>query len=124
MTTIKPKIKLLPVSWNELCNAQDQWDNFVTVVCLATGFYPDHVTIKWEVNGKERNNSVATDHVAQQDPVTRLYNMSSRLMVNQTEWTNVKNKFTCIVIFYNGHSDDKLKKTITYSPGTKCTKLP
>ncbi|MCI4382436.1 hypothetical protein PGIGA_G00014910, partial [Pangasianodon gigas] len=116
MTITSPTINMLSPSPKEICNAQKYWDN-VTLVCLATDFYPDLVSIIWQVNGKERNNSVATDHAAQQDPNTRLYSMSSRLSVSQTEWTNVKNKFTCIVTFYNGSDYVKLSHSIIYSPG-------
>ncbi|KAF4084302.1 hypothetical protein AMELA_G00127010, partial [Ameiurus melas] len=101
MTITSPTVKLLPPSPDELCNAQKDREK-VTLVCLATKFYPDHVSITWQVNGKERKINVATDHVAQQDNNTSLYSMSSRLRVDQIEWTNVKNYFTCIVTFYNG----------------------
>ncbi|KAK3537730.1 hypothetical protein QTP70_017878 [Hemibagrus guttatus] len=116
MTITRPTVTLLPPSPKELCNAQGKNAN-VTLVCLATDFYPDHVSIIWQVNKKNRTSNVATDHVAQQDTDSRLYSMSSRLHVNHANWTNVKNKFTCIITFYDGHNEEKLQSSITYSPG-------
>lgn len=122
MTITSPTVTMLPPSPKELCNAQKKNTN-VTLVCLATDFYPDHVNITWQLNTKERVTN-ATDHVAQQNQDSRFYSMSSRLHVKHSEWINVKNKFTCIVTFYNGHKYEKLQNTITYSPGTKCIKYP
>ncbi|KAG7328533.1 hypothetical protein KOW79_008477 [Hemibagrus wyckioides] len=115
MTITSPTVTMLPPSPKELCNAQEKNTN-VTLVCLATDFYPDHVIITWQVNTKERDTNVATDHVAQQNRGSRFYSMSSRLHVNHAEWTNVKNNFTCIISFYNGYKHEKLENTITYSP--------
>ncbi|KAI5102590.1 hypothetical protein C0J45_7942, partial [Silurus meridionalis] len=105
-----PAIELLPPSPKELCRAKKDFHN-VTLVCLVYDFYPDHVSISWEVNGKERMNSVATDHAAQKNPKTKLYSMSSRLSVQQTEWTNIKNTFTCIVTFYNKDGYKKIPRS-------------
>lgn len=121
MTITNPTVKLLPPSPDELCYAQKNREK-VTLVCLATDFYPDHVSITWQVNGKEKKNNVATDHVAQQANSTSLYSMSSRLRVDQIEWTNIKNNFTCIVTFYNGHDYLMFQSNIKFSPGTICTK--
>ncbi|XP_053488868.1 M1-specific T cell receptor beta chain-like [Ictalurus furcatus] len=115
MTITTPTVKLLPPSPDELCYAQKNREK-VTLVCLATDFYPDHVSITWQVNGKEKKNNVATDHVAQQATSTSLYSMSSRLRVDQIEWTNIKNNFTCIVTFYNGHDYLRLQSNIKFSP--------
>ncbi|XP_047677585.1 M1-specific T cell receptor beta chain-like [Tachysurus fulvidraco] len=116
MTITPPTVTLMPPSPKELCKAQGRKGK-VTLVCLATHFYPDHVSIIWQVNEKERNNGVATDHVAQQNINTSFYSMSSRLHVNHTEWTNVKNKFTCIISFYNGSENEEIQTNIAYSPG-------
>ncbi|TSM77393.1 T-cell receptor beta chain C region [Bagarius yarrelli] len=115
MNITRPTITLLPPSPKELCRAQTN-KGTVTLVCLAKDFYPDHINIIWQVNGKERNNSVATDYVAQQAPETKLYSISSRLQVNQTEWTNVNNKFTCVITFYNGDEYERILDTITFLP--------
>ncbi|KAF7704649.1 hypothetical protein HF521_021721 [Silurus meridionalis] len=115
MNITSPAIELLPPSPKELCRAKKDFHN-VTLVCLVYDFYPDHVSISWEVNGKERMNSVATDHAAQKNPKTKLYSMSSRLSVQQTEWTNIKNTFTCIVTFYNKDGYKKIPRSFRYSP--------
>lgn len=73
-----------------------------TLVCLVTGFYPDHVRVTWQVNGIDRKDKVSTDPIAHQDNGTLLYHISSRIKVNGTDWKDRENRFTCIVRFYNG----------------------
>lgn len=117
MNISEPEIKLMPPSPVELCEAQKKKKGNVTLVCLVTDFYPDHISIVWKVNGENRTHRVATDHAALQDPDTRLYSMSSRLRVNETEWTNIKNKFKCSVTFYKEDEYVVLEDTIIFSPG-------
>uniref|UniRef100_W5N795 Ig-like domain-containing protein n=1 Tax=Lepisosteus oculatus TaxID=7918 RepID=W5N795_LEPOC len=72
-----------------------------TLVCVATGFYPDHITVSWKVNGQDQTKGVKTDDAAIKGN-DKKYSITSRLRVRETEWFNPKKKFTCITSFYNG----------------------
>ncbi|XP_072314375.1 M1-specific T cell receptor beta chain-like [Eucyclogobius newberryi] len=71
-----------------------------TLVCVARGFYPDHVTVFWKVNGLDRTQGVSTDSAAQRKE--KHYSISSRLRVKATDWNNPENCFNCTVQFYDG----------------------
>ncbi|XP_021096562.1 T-cell receptor beta-1 chain C region [Heterocephalus glaber] len=80
-----------------------------TLVCLATGFFPDHVELSWWVNGKETRSGVSTDP----QPYKELpgnpnssYCLSSRLRVSAAFWHNPRNHFRCQVQFYGLSEDD------------------
>uniref|UniRef100_A0A8I3PF21 Ig-like domain-containing protein n=1 Tax=Canis lupus familiaris TaxID=9615 RepID=A0A8I3PF21_CANLF len=72
-----------------------------TLVCLATGFYPDHVELSWWVNGKEVTSGFSTD--------PQPYKESSRLRVSASFWHNPRNHFRCQVQFYGLGDDDEWK---------------
>lgn len=88
----EPEVKVLGPAENE-CREK-------TLVCVAEGFYPDHITMSWQINGKNQKDNVATDSKAER--VGRHYRISSRLTVPATSWFKEGTRFTCIVIFYNG----------------------
>ncbi|XP_075413539.1 M1-specific T cell receptor beta chain-like [Tenrec ecaudatus] len=98
-----PKVALFEPSKAEVARTQK-----ATLVCLATGFYPDHVELRWLVNGQETRSGVSTDpqplkeHPS--DPAST-YCLSSRLRVSATFWHNPRNHFHCQVHFY-GLSDE------------------
>lgn len=71
-----------------------------TLVCVATDFYPDHVSVSWKVDGTEQTVGVATDSRAER--AGRYYRISSRLRVPARSWFTAGRRFTCIVRFYNG----------------------
>lgn len=71
-----------------------------TLVCVAKDFYPDHVSVSWQVDGREQTVGVATDSRAER--VGRYYRISSRLRVPAMSWFTAGRRFTCIVRFYNG----------------------
>ncbi|XP_057200510.1 T cell receptor beta chain MC.7.G5-like isoform X2 [Triplophysa rosa] len=90
----RPEVKILKPSKKELCKKS------VTLVCVAENFYPDHVTIKWKIGSKEVAKGVATDQYATPKSNKKFY-ISSRLKVHKKDWNKAKNKFTCIVTFFN-----------------------
>ncbi|XP_076013808.1 M1-specific T cell receptor beta chain-like isoform X3 [Genypterus blacodes] len=71
-----------------------------TLVCVASGFYPDHVSVSWEVDGLTETDSVATDNTALKEG--KHYSLSSRLTVQSKTWFKPSKKFTCRVSFFNG----------------------
>ncbi|XP_056655789.1 T cell receptor beta constant 2 [Monodelphis domestica] len=74
-----------------------------TLVCLATGFYPDLVELSWWVNGQETKIGVSTDpEPSKEHPKEEhsSYSLSSRLRISAPFWRNPKNNFRCQVQFY------------------------
>uniref|UniRef100_A0A3B4AEY8 Ig-like domain-containing protein n=1 Tax=Periophthalmus magnuspinnatus TaxID=409849 RepID=A0A3B4AEY8_9GOBI len=94
-----PKVVVVPPSDNEQPRSSGE-TKAKTLVCVASDFYPDHVTVSWQVNGQPRNHGVSTDSAPQRKGTS--YTISSRLRVDATEWTSPENCFTCIVMFYDG----------------------
>lgn len=94
---------MLNVSNKEVCAKEN-----VTLVCVAEGFYPDHVNVYWTVDGENRTTDVSTDEAATREG--KFYRISSRLNIYfKDEWSKGK-EFICTVQFYNGteysyHSD-------------------
>lgn len=96
---------LLPPSWKECRNHKDR-NRKKTLVCLATGFYPDHIEVSWLVNEKNEADGVATDSAALRGQGEKFYRISSRLRVAAEVWFNPESKFTCKVSFFNGTSTE------------------
>ncbi|ELW68912.1 T-cell receptor beta chain ANA 11 [Tupaia chinensis] len=78
-----------------------------TLVCLATGFYPDHVELSWWVNRKEVHSGVSTDpQPYSEKPDNSSYFLSSRLRVSAAFWHNPRNHFRCQVQFFGLTKED------------------
>uniref|UniRef100_A0A3P8SAZ3 Ig-like domain-containing protein n=1 Tax=Amphiprion percula TaxID=161767 RepID=A0A3P8SAZ3_AMPPE len=92
-------VKILPPSPNECRNQKDK-KRKKTLVCVASGFYPDHVEVLWKSNGKEAKDGVATDSAAKR--VDKFYRITSRLRVPAEDYNTASNTFTCIVSFFDG----------------------
>uniref|UniRef100_A0A8C4X5M5 Ig-like domain-containing protein n=1 Tax=Erpetoichthys calabaricus TaxID=27687 RepID=A0A8C4X5M5_ERPCA len=89
----EPHVKILePVA--------DKSNEFVTLVCLATDFYPDHIELTWEINKKKTTDKAKSDYRAVQSN-NKTYSISSRLRVSRNVWCNADNVFTCVAKFYN-----------------------
>uniref|UniRef100_A0A3Q3FHV1 Ig-like domain-containing protein n=1 Tax=Labrus bergylta TaxID=56723 RepID=A0A3Q3FHV1_9LABR len=101
-----PTVRVLPASPKE-CGHQSK-----TIVCVASGFYPDHVSFSWTDKEGEVSSGVATDSEAVLEE-GKTYMMSSRLRVSAEEWNNPDNEFTCTVHFFDGD------KTVPYSASVK-----
>uniref|UniRef100_A0A8D0CM56 Ig-like domain-containing protein n=1 Tax=Sander lucioperca TaxID=283035 RepID=A0A8D0CM56_SANLU len=71
-----------------------------TIVCVASGFYPDHVSVKWKIDGIKATSGVATDNAALREG--RYYRITSRLKVSGEDWFTLYKNFTCIVEFFDG----------------------
>ncbi|KAK1153668.1 immunoglobulin lambda-1 light chain-like, partial [Acipenser oxyrinchus oxyrinchus] len=104
---VPPKLHILEPSKEEIVQKKR-----VTLVCLATDFYPDHIEITWKINGKNREDGVKTDDYAIKDNNTNTYSISSRLRLTPRQWFNPKNTFTCDVKFYK--ENDKAISIVEY----------
>ncbi|KAA8584772.1 hypothetical protein FQN60_003466 [Etheostoma spectabile] len=71
-----------------------------TLVCVASRFYPDHVTVLWQIDGVNVTEGVATDDAALWGGDH--YSISSRLTVPLRDWFTPGRTFTCTVSFFNG----------------------
>ncbi|KAI3367078.1 hypothetical protein L3Q82_008114 [Scortum barcoo] len=98
----KPTVEVLPPSPKECRNKKDPSRKKKTLVCVASKFYPDHVSVSWKVNEDNVTEGVATDNAASALRKGKTYTITSRLRVSAKEWYNPGNKFTCTVAFYNG----------------------
>lgn len=105
-----PTVKVLPPSSNE-CRSKKDRKKKKTLVCVATDFYPDHVTVKWKKNGQQVIDNVATDPAALFNG--KKYSITSRLRVSGTDWFISDNEFTCIVSFYNGTVNENYTASIS-----------
>ncbi|RVE57546.1 hypothetical protein OJAV_G00217300 [Oryzias javanicus] len=70
-----------------------------TLVCVASGFYPDHVSVSWKIDDENVTEGVATDSEAKRSG--EFYRISSRLTVAPETWFSSRT-FTCTVSFFNG----------------------
>ncbi|KAK2892167.1 hypothetical protein Q8A73_017832 [Channa argus] len=93
-----PTVTLLRPSKKECRDPRDN-QRKKTLVCVASGFYPDHVTVRWKFNGRDETDNVATDAAAVKKG--NFYSITSRFRVSADDWFNPDNKFTCIVSFYD-----------------------
>ncbi|XP_058470978.1 immunoglobulin lambda-1 light chain-like [Solea solea] len=96
----EPKVKVLGPSSHECHNLKND-ERKKTLLCLASDFYPDHISVSWEVDGVTVTTGVATDSFAARDD--KYYKISSRLRVDAEDWYNSEQKkYGCIVTFFNG----------------------
>ncbi|CAL8302123.1 unnamed protein product [Boreogadus saida] len=98
-TVSPPKVVVLPPSEKECRDRKEQLKK--TLVCVASGFYPDHVGVSWTVNGLLVTKGVASDHTALR-VVDDKYQITSRLRVKAREWYTEGNIFNCNVSYFNG----------------------
>ena len=106
----EPTVKVLAPSAKE-CEDRNKKKK-KTLVCVATRFYPDHVTVFWQVNNVNRTEGAGTDNRALWDK-DGLYSITSRLRVPANEWHKPENRFTCIVSFYDGTDNIRVNDTIS-----------
>ncbi|KAM8833026.1 T cell receptor beta chain MC.7.G5-like isoform 2-T2 [Synchiropus picturatus] len=99
----EPQVEIFTPAEKE-CQASSQrkaWKK--TLVCVASGFYPDHVDVNWDIDGTRATQNVATDSLAQKEEEgSHKYRITSRLMVEAQTWARAGIKYTCAVSFYNG----------------------
>ncbi|XP_025756607.1 immunoglobulin lambda-1 light chain isoform X1 [Oreochromis niloticus] len=108
---ITPNVTVLAPSVNECKNKKDK-KRKKTLVCVASGFYPDHVEVYWQMNEKNVTDGVATDEAAERIETPLSYRITSRLRVSAKDWFTEGKKFTCIVSFNSRHVTTKHHDTI------------
>ncbi|KPP74133.1 hypothetical protein Z043_106736 [Scleropages formosus] len=109
----RPRVKVLPPSPQQICNKAT-----VTLVCVVTNFYPDHVEVNWKFNGVDVGTvGVSTDDRALQAPDGKTYSITSRFLTTKKRWFNTKNTFTCVTKFYNGTQDEFFQGSINGDKG-------
>ncbi|KAL7379716.1 hypothetical protein ABVT39_004583 [Epinephelus coioides] len=104
-----PIVKVLQPSEKECKNKRGNAEK--TIVCVATRFYPDHVSVSWQVNGEDVSTGVATDNTAQRED--KYYTITSRLRVSAKDWYNPNTEFKCTVSFYNGRDTENYSDSIS-----------
>uniref|UniRef100_A0A8C3KVU1 Ig-like domain-containing protein n=1 Tax=Chrysolophus pictus TaxID=9089 RepID=A0A8C3KVU1_CHRPC len=102
---ISPTVAIFSPSKQEI-----QQKKKATLVCLASGFYPDHLNLVWKVNGKKRTEGVGTDETSTSNGST--YALTSRLRISAQEWFNPLNRFECTAEFFKNGSLDLIHKFI------------
>ncbi|XP_036006869.1 immunoglobulin lambda-1 light chain [Fundulus heteroclitus] len=113
--TIKhPNVTVLQPSEKE-CKGRDGKKK-KTLVCVASDFYPDHVSVFWQLNGQNITNGVATDTNAKRDG--NYYKITSRLKVPLRDWNKPNNVFMCFVSFFDGTDTNLYNATISSQPST------
>ncbi|XP_068873958.1 T cell receptor beta chain MC.7.G5-like [Aphelocoma coerulescens] len=90
-----------------------------TLVCLASGFYPDHLTLVWRVNGVKRTEGVGTDESSTRNGST--YSLTSRLRMPAWEWFNPLNRFECVANFFQNGTTQSAQKFIYGDAGCALT---
>uniref|UniRef100_A0A4W2ERJ9 Ig-like domain-containing protein n=1 Tax=Bos indicus x Bos taurus TaxID=30522 RepID=A0A4W2ERJ9_BOBOX len=112
-----PKVAVFEPSEAEISRTQK-----ATLVCLATGFYPDHVELTWWVNRKQVTTGVSTDPEPYKEDPARddsRYCLSSRLRVTAAFWHNPRNHFRCQVQFHGLTDQDQWEEQDRAKPVTQ-----
>ncbi|DAA30277.1 uncharacterized LOC509513 precursor [Bos taurus] len=112
-----PKVAVFEPSEAEISRTQK-----ATLVCLATGFYPDHVELTWWVNRKQVTTGVSTDPESYKEDPARddsRYCLSSRLRVTAAFWHNPRNHFRCQVQFHGLTDQDQWEEQDRAKPVTQ-----
>ncbi|XP_065599365.1 uncharacterized protein LOC136052867 [Cyrtonyx montezumae] len=102
---IPPAVAIFSPSKQEI-----QQKNKATLVCLASGFYPDQLSLVWKVNGVKRTEGVGTDEMSTSRGST--YALTSRLRISAQEWFNPLNRFECIAEFFKNETLESIHKFI------------
>nr|ABU93662.1 T cell receptor beta [Gallus gallus] len=102
---IEPDVVIFSPSKQEI-----QEKKKATLVCLASGFFPDHLNLVWKVNGVKRTEGVGTDEISTSNGGT--YSLTSRLRISAQEWFNPLNRFECIANFFKNGTQQSIQKII------------
>lgn len=96
-----PKVSIYRPSKKEL---EDH--NFISLVCVASNFFPEHVKIRWFVNDEERINLY--EPIAQKK-ADNTFSTSKRLTLTRSEYFSPESTFRCEAAFLDGSEKDSAK---------------
>ncbi|KAE8589242.1 hypothetical protein XENTR_v10017476 [Xenopus tropicalis] len=82
---LEPKVSIFRPDPQELSA-----HGYLSLVCVASGFFPEHVELSWLVNGNPREGSRGKAW-----RVGETYSMSSRLSLTKEQYYNTENSFQC-----------------------------
>lgn len=104
ITPREPTVKVLQPSKKKEClipkdKAQKKQKQNKTLLCVATDFYPDHVSVFWQIDGDNVTSGVATSDAVQNGSY---YSITSRLTVPLRAWLTRGKIFNCTVSYLNG----------------------
>ena len=102
---IPPAVAIFSPSKQEI-----QEKSKATLVCLASGFYPDNLNLVWKVNGADRTEGVGTDETS--TSYANTYSLTSRLRISAQEWFNPLNRFECVANFFKNETQESIHKFI------------
>ncbi|NXT30467.1 TRBC2 protein, partial [Syrrhaptes paradoxus] len=102
---IPPDVAIFSLSKHEI-----QQKSKATLVCLASGIYPDHLNLIWKVNGVKRTEGVGTDEFSIRNRST--YSLTSRPRISAQEWFDPLNCFECVANFFKNATLESIHKLI------------
>ncbi|KAH0519255.1 Ig kappa chain C region [Microtus ochrogaster] len=82
----KPTVSIFPPSNDQLQTGS------ASIVCFLNNFYPKDISVKWKVDGSEKQGSV--DSLSEQDSKDNTYSMSSTLTLSKSEYDS-HSVYTC-----------------------------
>ncbi|CAO2605333.1 Immunoglobulin kappa constant [Lemmus lemmus] len=85
----KPTVSIFPPSNEQLQTSS------ASIVCFLNNFYPKDISVKWKVDGSEKQGSV--DSLSEQDSKDSTYSLSSTLTLTKAEY-NSHTTYTCEAI--------------------------
>uniref|UniRef100_A0A8K9WLE5 Ig-like domain-containing protein n=1 Tax=Oncorhynchus mykiss TaxID=8022 RepID=A0A8K9WLE5_ONCMY len=85
---IPPNIKLHPL-WEGM-----EEGSKVGLFCILSGFYPDKLSVEWQVDGRAVTTSPVQQKLQSVEGEENTFSLSSQLELDQSQWTQ-GSKVTC-----------------------------